>query len=82
MKKNIKGLQYRGNGFFLYTDESNPRLSDLDVAKKIGKALGKRVRHITSSPQLLFRAHVLQYEHLYEKDMERETKRLTEKYNN
>jgi hypothetical protein len=80
-RTNLAGLAYRGNGFFAYQDESNPRMSDLDVARLVGKSVGKRVTHISSSPCLGHRMHVLQYSHLYKKDMEREASKLAHKFN-
>jgi len=80
-KTKIPGLSYRGNGFFLYTDTSTTRLTDNDVVQKIEKGLGKSVQHISSTAQVGARVHVLQYSHLYQKDMEREAKKLANKFN-
>ena len=74
-RKLISGLAYRGNGFFTYTDSSEDRMSELDVARKVGKSLGKRVKHICSTPYPGHIMHVLQYEHLFIKDEEREARR-------
>jgi len=84
MKKanELKGLSYRGSGYLLYNDESSPRLSNLDVAKRVGGHLGKRVEHIGRTPHIGFHSHTLQYTHLYNKDVERSAKKLANKFNN
>ena len=78
MKNNdqsLEGLEYRGNGFFIYDDSSNPRLENLDVARKIGKHLSKRVTYISKSGYIGYTRHVLQYSHLNQKDAERRRRR-------
>lgn len=83
MKKasDLKGLSYRGIGYLLYSDTSLPRLTELEVAQKVGRHLGKRVVHICSTPHLGRKDHMLQYEHLYNKDVKRQAKKLAHKFN-
>jgi hypothetical protein len=68
---NLDNLSYRGNGFFVYDDNSNPRMNDIDIAKKVGKHLSKRVTHIAHSPYVGYIRHILQYSHLFQKDQNR-----------
>lgn len=82
MKKanGLPGLTYCGNGFFRYEDTNNPRLSGLDVAKRVGKFLEKRVEHIDSNSYQGKVIHVLQFSHLYKKDLERDIYKLKQKF--
>jgi hypothetical protein len=68
-------LDYRGNGFFLYTDDQKPRMTDVDVARKVGGHLPKRVTHISSNHYEDKTLHVLQYSHLHKKDQERSSRK-------
>ena len=83
MKKasGLNGLSYQGTGYLLYRDESNPRLTDAQVVKKVDKHLSKKVVLISSTPHVGHRDTVLQYERLYNKDIMRSAKRLAKKFN-
>jgi len=83
MKKasDLSGLSYQGIGFLLYRDESDPRLTEAEVLKKVGRHLGRRIVQICSTSHLGHRDTLLQYEHLYNKDVKRSAKRLANKFN-
>jgi hypothetical protein len=77
----LKGLQYQGIGYLLYRDEATPRLTKDEILRKVGRHLGKRVVHICTTSHKGHRDTVLQYEHLFNKDVKRATKKLETKYN-
>jgi hypothetical protein len=84
MKKenySLAGLTFRGEGFFTFDDISNPRMSNIEIAIKVGTHLGKRVQHISRNSYVGHTRHVLQYSYLYNKDMHRKISKLKDKFN-
>lgn len=83
MKKasGLKGLSYQGIGYLLYRDESSPRLTEDEIIEKVAIHLERSVVFICSTSHLGYKDSVLQYEHLYDKDVRRSVRKLANKFN-
>jgi len=77
----MPNLDYRGGGFFVYDDNSNERMSDFKVCRKVARHLGKRVTHICKNGYVGYRRHVVQLTHLFEKDQKRQMLKLQKRFN-
>ena len=60
----LPGLTDCGSGYMRFEDADSPRLSNLEVAKKVGGFIGRRVKHISSNHYPGRKIHVLRFEKL------------------